>query len=60
MNTTTTDLPDLNDVKNISEEQILQFREDGHTLTPGLLSPDELAAYHKVISAAAMMRGMFK
>lgn len=54
MNTMTTNLPDLNDVKNIPDEQIRRFREDGHTLTHSLLSPDEIAAYHKVISAAAM------
>ncbi|MEO9003665.1 MAG: phytanoyl-CoA dioxygenase family protein [Ginsengibacter sp.] len=54
MNTMTTSLPELNDVINIPEEQIRQFRKDGHTLTHSLLSPDEIDAYHKVISAAAM------
>jgi ectoine hydroxylase-related dioxygenase (phytanoyl-CoA dioxygenase family) len=54
METAALSLPDLNDVKNIPEEQIQAFREDGHTLTRGLLSPGEAEAYHKVISAAAM------
>jgi ectoine hydroxylase-related dioxygenase (phytanoyl-CoA dioxygenase family) len=49
-----TSLPDLNDFKPIPEEQIQQFREEGHTLTPGLLSPREIAVYHKVISSAAL------
>jgi ectoine hydroxylase-related dioxygenase (phytanoyl-CoA dioxygenase family) len=46
-------LPDLNDFKSITEEQVRQFRTDGHTLTRGLLSPDEITAYHQVIAAAA-------
>ena len=54
METNTQALPDLNDVKKIPGEQIEQFREKGHTLTRGLLSPQEAEAYHKVISAAAM------
>jgi ectoine hydroxylase-related dioxygenase (phytanoyl-CoA dioxygenase family) len=49
-----TSLPDLNDFKPIPEEQIQQFREEGHTLTPGLLSPGEIAVYHNVISSAAL------
>jgi ectoine hydroxylase-related dioxygenase (phytanoyl-CoA dioxygenase family) len=54
METMTTSLPDLNDLKPISEEQIQQFRKEGHTLTPGLLSPGEIAVYHNVISSAAL------
>lgn len=47
-------LPNLDDVKKIPEAQIREFRKSGHTLIHGLLSPDEVAAYRKVISAAAM------
>lgn len=47
-------LPDLDDTIKIPEAQIRKFREDGHTITRGLLSPEEVAAYHKVIFAAAM------
>jgi len=47
-------LPNLDDVKKIPETQIREFRKNGHTLTHGLLSPEEVAAYHKVISGAAM------
>ena len=53
METITTSLPDLNDLKPIPEEKIQQFRKEGHTLTPGLLSPGEIAVYHNVISSAA-------
>ena len=48
------DLPNLDEVKKISPEQIREFTENGHTLTRGLLSPEEVAAYHSVISAAAL------
>ena len=47
-------LPDLNNVYKISKEQIAQFTQDGHTITRGLLSPEEVAAYHSVVSNAAM------
>ncbi|MEO9021547.1 MAG: phytanoyl-CoA dioxygenase family protein [Ginsengibacter sp.] len=47
-------LPDLDDVKKIPDDQISEFRRDGHTITRGLLSPDEVVPYHEVISAAAM------
>lgn len=53
MNTNQNHLPALDDVKKIPEKQIEEFREEGHTITRGLLSPQEVAAYHKVISAAA-------
>ena len=46
-------LPALDDVKNIAPELIAEFREKGHTLTRGLLSPGEVQAYHDVIAAAA-------
>ena len=54
METEKASLPNLEDVKKIPDQQIHEFRENGHTITRGLLSPDEVAAYHKVISAAAM------
>lgn len=47
-------LPALDDTIRLSEAQIKQFREDGHTLTRGLLSPEEIAVYHDVIVKAAM------
>lgn len=46
-------LPNLDDIIEIPENQIEEFRENGHTLTRGLLSPGEVAVYHGVISAAA-------
>jgi ectoine hydroxylase-related dioxygenase (phytanoyl-CoA dioxygenase family) len=54
METATIALPTLDDVKEIPKDQILKFRESGHTLTHSLLSSEEVAVYHKVISAAAM------
>ena len=47
-------LPELNDIKKIPQEQIEKFKEDGHTITCGLLSPEEVAAYHSVISNAVL------
>lgn len=46
-------LPDVNNTITLPQEQINKFREDGHTLTRGLLSPEEAAAYREVIVAAA-------
>ena len=46
-------LPDLNDFKKINPDQISEFRKNGHTLTRGLLSADEAAAYREVIVDAA-------
>jgi ectoine hydroxylase-related dioxygenase (phytanoyl-CoA dioxygenase family) len=54
MSTEVSSLPNLNTQVIISQQQIKAFRESGHTLTPGLLSHDEVAAYHKVISEAAL------
>lgn len=53
MSAITENLPTLNDPINIPKDQIQQFRKDGHTLTPGLLSGDEITAYRKVIAEAA-------
>ncbi len=47
-------LPDLSDFKPLPGEQIDQFREDGHTITKGLLSPKEIAVYHSLITNAAL------
>jgi ectoine hydroxylase-related dioxygenase (phytanoyl-CoA dioxygenase family) len=54
MGTIHTALPDLNDLKTLPASQILEFQEKGHTLTRSLLSPEEVSAYHDVISAAAL------
>lgn len=53
MATTATHLPPLNDLKEIPEEQIREFREKGHTLVRHLLSAEEVAAYEPVIVNAA-------
>jgi ectoine hydroxylase-related dioxygenase (phytanoyl-CoA dioxygenase family) len=47
-------LPDLDKVIHIPEQQIEEFRENGHTLTRGLLTNEEVAAYHSVITDAAL------
>jgi ectoine hydroxylase-related dioxygenase (phytanoyl-CoA dioxygenase family) len=47
-------LPDLDDFKIITQEQIVEFREQGHTITKGLLSPGEVATYHSVIKKSAL------
>jgi ectoine hydroxylase-related dioxygenase (phytanoyl-CoA dioxygenase family) len=47
-------LPELDDIIEIPKKQIDEFRENGHTITRGLLSPEEIAAYHSVISNAAL------
>ena len=54
METLQKSLPNLDELKKIPESQIQEFRENGHTLIPGLLSPDEIAAFHKVVSSAAL------
>ncbi|MBS1735356.1 MAG: phytanoyl-CoA dioxygenase family protein [Bacteroidetes bacterium] len=46
-------LPSLSNFKELSESQIAEFRDKGHTLTRGLLSTEEVAAYHDVIASAA-------
>jgi ectoine hydroxylase-related dioxygenase (phytanoyl-CoA dioxygenase family) len=47
-------LPELDDFKTIPREQIEEFRENGHTITRGLLSPEEMAAYHSLIKKSAL------
>ena len=50
---TTTTLPDINNQIKVSEENIKEFRKKGHTLTRGLLSKEEVEAYHEIIRNAA-------
>ncbi|HVX26056.1 MAG TPA: phytanoyl-CoA dioxygenase family protein [Parafilimonas sp.] len=50
---TSTSLPDINNQIKVQEENIKEFREKGHTLTRGLLSKEEVEAYHEVIRNAA-------
>ncbi|HVW98411.1 MAG TPA: phytanoyl-CoA dioxygenase family protein [Mucilaginibacter sp.] len=46
-------LPDLNNFKNISKENIEEFQEKGHTLVEEVLTADEIAAFRPVIVDAA-------
>lgn len=46
-------LPALNSFVDISKSQIESFRKNGHTLTPGIISVEELAPYRKAILTAA-------
>src|SRR3712207_5687094 len=46
-------LPSMQSGYPLPPEQINQFRQDGHTLTRGLCTPDEMAAYRPVIHDAA-------
>ncbi|RFM28355.1 phytanoyl-CoA dioxygenase family protein [Deminuibacter soli] len=46
-------LPALNNKLNLDPAQVRAFRQDGHTLTRGLLQPGEVAAYREVINDAA-------
>ncbi len=49
----TIDLPLLNDTKKIDDATVQSFREKGHTLIPGVLSPEEVKVYREVINNAA-------
>lgn len=51
--TTEFKLPDLNNFKELSPEQVEEFRKKGHTLTRGLLSSEEAAIYRDIIVEAA-------
>ncbi len=51
--TTEIKLPELNDFKSIPQSMIDEFRKDGHTLVRGLLSQEEVKAYHEVLVHAA-------
>ena len=48
----TKSLPLLNDVREISVAQREEFRENGHALVRGLLSPKEIAIYRPLIGEA--------
>jgi ectoine hydroxylase-related dioxygenase (phytanoyl-CoA dioxygenase family) len=47
------DLPLLDDFKKLSPENVIEFREKGHTLVREVLTPGEIAAYRPVIVEAA-------
>jgi ectoine hydroxylase-related dioxygenase (phytanoyl-CoA dioxygenase family) len=53
MNNNITTLPDLDDFKEISDEQIRQFTKNGHILIPGILNEAEVAIYRDIIVEAA-------
>jgi len=46
-------LPGLDDFKPVDQQQILDFRENGHVLIRDILNADEAATYRKVINDAA-------
>ncbi len=54
METKKNKLPELDDFVTIPQKQIEEFSENGHTITKGLLSPVEIAAYHSVIRKSAL------
>lgn len=43
----------LNELYSLQPQQIADFQRDGHLLTRGVVSPDELAIYRPAINAAA-------
>jgi Phytanoyl-CoA dioxygenase (PhyH) len=45
--------PNLNDIRVVTEAECAEFRENGHVLTRGLLSPSELDYFHPLIAEAA-------
>lgn len=49
----TVQLPSLDKTISINPKQIDEFRKKGHTLTHGIISPEELAPYRKAIFEAA-------
>ena len=46
-------LPVLNDIKEISEQQIHEFQKNGHTLVKNILNAEEVAIYRDIIAHAA-------
>ncbi len=46
-------LPLLHETLCLDSEKISSFREEGHTLTPGILNADEITAYRQIINNAA-------
>ncbi|HEX4850183.1 MAG TPA: phytanoyl-CoA dioxygenase family protein, partial [Puia sp.] len=53
MSTTAIELPSLDSFILVPKNLIEEFQSKGHTITPGVLSSDEVAAYRKIIAAAA-------
>lgn len=53
MTSTVTSLPSLKDYITIPEEQVTEFRKNGHTLVHNVLSAEEVAAFRPVILEAA-------
>jgi hypothetical protein len=49
----TSQLPPLDNFKNLSTENVNEFQTKGHTLVKSVLSEDEIAAYRLVIVDAA-------
>jgi ectoine hydroxylase-related dioxygenase (phytanoyl-CoA dioxygenase family) len=47
------ELPDLSSEYPLSDQQIADFRRDGHIHLPGVCSPEEVAAYRAVITETA-------
>jgi ectoine hydroxylase-related dioxygenase (phytanoyl-CoA dioxygenase family) len=47
-----TNIPALDDLREISTAQRDEFRENGHLLVRGLLSPEEIAVYRPLIAEA--------
>ena len=46
-------LPQLDDLKKVSRENIDEFQQKGHTLVQRVVSPDEIAIYRPIIVKAA-------
>lgn len=46
-------LPGLDDIRHIDQQQINEFRLHGHTLIKQVLSPEEVSVYRSVIEKAA-------
>jgi ectoine hydroxylase-related dioxygenase (phytanoyl-CoA dioxygenase family) len=46
-------LPSLDDLKNVSQDNIDEFRDKGHTLIEGVLNADEIEIYRPIIVNAA-------
>lgn len=49
MSANVSQLPGLNDFKAVSDENINEFLEKGHTLVKNILSPEEMVVYRPVI-----------
>ena len=53
METVLKDLPNLDDLREVSVEQVNEFQKNGHLLTLNLLTENEASVYQKIISNAA-------